>query len=156
MARDVADYVNAIKDDLRGQIITGYLSEDQIAGLVGSALGWLNAKCPNLCSFTPTTTSGRVTASDTFTPDVGPWTSWGMLIRKAALLALASSGAIARGEDNMGQYQYASHSANLASRAVQHRLNEQMLRTELYDLLEAVKQMQTHDQNDVDFTTVTW
>jgi hypothetical protein len=59
-----------------------------------------------------------------------------------------------RGEQNIGSYSAASHSANQASRVVQHRMNAGLLWDEIQATIQRIKNLDDFDMNEADFTLV--
>jgi hypothetical protein len=157
--RDVIDlqvFVDALNAILRGQL-SGYLADDQLAGLLWGAVIYLNGRLPAQLWFSFGNKSGNtVVAASTLSPGVAPESPWGSVILAAAKWTLASSGALARGEDNVGSYAQASHSVSTASRAAQHRLNAAECKDDLERLITVALGMTTHGQQDVDFSQASY
>lgn len=156
MATTVSDLVASVQDDLRSDL-SGYLTDTQIAGLIGSAIALLNGRLPAYCSYTiADKAGGQVATTSTISPEISPESVWGALLRSAVRLLLATSGALVMGEKNVGSYSTPSHSVSQASRASQHRLNRQMCLDDFNAIVSSIKYLDQHDQADVDFTVAEW
>ena len=156
MATEMTVLVGAVRDDLRGQVV-GYLDDNELAGLIGSALSWLNGQAPSVFSYTVSgQAQHRVVTTSIVTPEIDPLSKWGALVRTTVLMLIARGGALAMAERNMGSFSVPSHSANMSGRVVQHRFNYTALKAEVDSILKSVKNMREHESVDVDFGVVDW
>lgn len=153
MATLVSDVVAGLRDDLRGSVLDTYLTDTQLAGLVGTALSQLNSKVASASFVVTGKESGRVILTSAFTPEVTLESAWGYALRLAAVYQLAVSGALVRAEKLMGAYSAPSHSANDTQRAQQMRLNTAMLKADLDDAVAGLNGFRTHVQGTVDYSS---
>lgn len=157
MSTAISVISTAVQDDLRGQLETGFISDNEMAKVVGSAISRVNGW---MSSYATYTIAGRVDNSvvpaSTVTPEVDVDDKWGVLIRLVALWVIASGGAMLQAERNLGSYSSATHSANMTSRVTQHRMNAKECLDRVKEQIALIKGQDLFSTGEVDFTLADW
>lgn len=156
MATKVRVLVPMVHEELRNELTSGFLSESMVAGIIGSAIAWLNGYCPETFSYVVADlgSDGAIALDSTISPEIDPYGKWGALLRQVARAKFASGGALVRAEQNMGSFSGPNHRADTTSRSVQHRLNADREWAAVDEMLRGLRGFRRYGQGDADLDPI--
>ena len=148
----IGDIAIAVQEDLRGQVGASFLSDDEVAGVCASAVGWVRLQLQDIAPYqVGGRVAGQITTDSTVTPDVDVDSPWGQLIRLVALWKIAVGGMMVQGEKNFGLYRGLGHYSNRFQTVLQQRLNAVQLRADVTDAIDGILHTSDPEQQSVDY-----